>query len=241
MRTRKHPVLVITMCMMLSFVYGALTVKYKIFPFHQLKALKDSTSANASTRSRLAYNDYYYHKKSFFDQHKGQYYDIVFIGDSITDGAEWQDMFPSRKIANRGIGGDRTDGLLNRLEHIYSTAASKAFIMIGVNDFVSGISVTGAFNNYKKIISALTARGIKVYIQSTILVGERKKRLNKKIIALNKRLQKLADQIDTVTYIDLNKGLAADSLLQAKYTRDDLHINGAGYAVWKDIIKTYVQ
>ena len=241
MWTRKHPVLVISMCMMLSFVYGALTVKYKIFPFHQLKALKDSASANASTKSRLSYRDYYYHKKSFFDQHKGQHYDIVFVGDSITDGAEWQDMFPSWKIANRGIDGDRTDGLLRRLEHIYSTSATKAFIMIGVNDFASGISVTDAFNNYRNIVIALTARGVKVYIQSTILVGERKKRLNKKIVALNKHLQKLADQIDTVTYIDLNKGLAPDSLLQAKYTRDDLHINGAGYAVWKDIIKTYIQ
>lgn len=241
MRARKkHLVLLMCLGMTMSFMYGALTVKYKIFPFHQLKALKNSTNANASSKPLQPFYDYYYDKKSFFDQLPKQEYDIVFVGDSIIDGAEWQDLFPSRKIANRGINGDRTDGLLERLEHVYATSAPSAFIMIGVNDFTSGVSGNKVYSNYKKIIRALTSRGIKVYIQSTLLVGESRKDVNKKIISLNKRLEKLASQNDAITFIDLNKALAPDSILQARFTRDDLHLNGAGYVIWSNIIKSYI-
>jgi len=120
--------MVIAVCAsMLSFTYGVVTVQYKVFPFEQIRSIKQTVSPSPSPR----YSDYFYHKKSFFEQHGEHNYDVVFIGDSITDGAEWEDLFPSLKIANRGIGGDRTDGVLKRLDSIYSTSASRAFIMIG--------------------------------------------------------------------------------------------------------------
>lgn len=181
------------------------------------------------------------HKKSFFEQHGEHNYDLVFIGDSITDGAEWEDLFPNLKIANRGIGGDRTDGVLKRLESIYSTSADRAFIMIGINDFNSGMSVDEVFENYKTIVSQLVEHGMKVYIQSTIFAGKRLDKLNPKIEALNERLSLFATTKESITYIDLNAGLAKNSLLNPIYSRDDVHLNGNGYAVWKSIIRPYIQ
>ena len=61
---------------------------------NEKQSVKPSASAN------LDHSDYFYHKKSFFDRHGGHEYDAVFIGDSITDGAEWKELFPSLKIAN---------------------------------------------------------------------------------------------------------------------------------------------
>jgi len=78
---------------------------------------------------------------SFYEQHGNHDYDIVFIGDSLTDSAEWEDLFPSSNIANRGIGGDRTNGVLKRMNSIYSTNASKAFIMLGINDLKFGSNI----------------------------------------------------------------------------------------------------
>lgn len=75
---------------------------------------------------------YYQHKKQRFESYKTKA-DIVMVGDSITDGAEWHEMFPQLNIVNRGISGDTTVGVLNRLEGITQTQAKKAFIMIGVN------------------------------------------------------------------------------------------------------------
>ncbi len=166
---------------------------------------------------------------------------MVFIGDSITDRAEWEDLFPSLKIANRGIGTDRTDGVLKRLESIYSTSADRAFIMIGINDFASGASVDEVFENYRTIVNQLVEHGMKVYIQSTIFAGKRREDLNTKIVELNERLELLATKHNSITYIDLNAGLAKDSLLNSMYSRDDVHLNANGYTVWKNIISPYVQ
>lgn len=232
--------IVIAVCTsVLSFIYGVVTVQYKIFPFEQLRAIKQIASPSPSPSP--SYSDYFYHKKSFFEQHGRHNYDVVFIGDSITDGAEWEDLFPSLKIANRGIGGDRADGVLKRIDSIYSTSASRAFIMIGINDFNSGMSVDEVFENYRNIVDKLSKHGMRIYIQSTILAGKRLENLNIQIMELNKKLELLATQDDSITYIDLNTGLAKDSLLNPIYSRDDVHLNGNGYAVWKEIISQYVQ
>ena len=232
MKSNKFFVIAICTSMFLS---GVVVVYYKNFLFEQLKVIKQI--ANPIPK----YTDYSCDKKSFIEQHSGHNYDVVFIGDSNTYGAEWQELFPSLRIANRGINGDRTDGVIKRLESIYSTSASKAFIMIGINDFYYGMSVNEVFDNYKNIVSKLVDHGMEVYIQSTIFAGKRNKGLNKRIMALNERLQILAKQTDSVTYIDINVGLAPDSLLKKWYTWDDIHLNGDGYAIWKELIKSYLQ
>jgi lysophospholipase L1-like esterase len=237
MRSRKR--VVIGICAIVtfacSFLYGVMTVEYKIFPFEQLRAIKQLVSPSPS------YLDHFYHKKSYFEQHGRHDSDVVFIGDSITEGVAWEDLFPSLKIANRGITGDRTDGVLNRLDSIYSTNARKAFIMIGINDFADGAEVNDVLENYRSIVSNLVAHGMRPYVQSTILAGNQYAELNIKIMALNDQLKKMAAENKTVTYIDLNAGLAKGSVLDSKYSRDGIHLNGSGYAVWKDIIKSYLR
>lgn len=235
MRSSKFLVIAVCVCMFLSFIYGVATVQYQIFPFEQLRALKQIASPSSG------FSDYFHHKKSFFEHHSGDNYDVVFIGDSIIDSAEWQDLFPSLKIANRGINRDTTDGVLHRLESIYSTSAPKAFIMIGINDLMAEISVNEVFDNYKNIVDKLVTHGMEVYIQSTLLVGKPREKMNKEVMVLNERLQLLAKQTDSVTYIDLNVGMTRNSLLDTKYSRDGLHINGDGYAIWKERIKSYLQ
>ncbi len=227
-----------------------ITVQYKVFPFRQLKSIKNTFNSNSSinakqiakpsTNATLGHSDYFYHKKSFFDQHGGREYDVVFIGDSITDYAEWKDLFPSLKIANHGIASDRTDGVLKRMDSIYSTNAIKAFIMIGINDFFHGAEVNTVVENYNTIIKKLVGHGMQVYVQSTILAGKQKAQLNIKIKDLNEQLKKIADTNESVTYIDLNKSLAKDSFLIPTYSRDGVHLNGTGYAVWKKLIENYL-
>lgn len=222
----------------MSFLYGVITAQYKVFPFDLLRSIKQAIGL---TEKKLSYSDYYYRKKSFFEQFGQRNYDVVFIGDSLTDGAEWKDLFPYLKIANRGISGDRTDGLLKRLDSIYSTSAEKAFIMIGVNDFFSGVSVNDVFKNYKTIVKKIVSHRIKTYIQSTIFAGQRYQALNSKVLKLNRKLQTLAVESDFVTYIDLNEGLSSNFSLNPIYSSDGIHLNAKGYSVWKKRIESYVQ
>ncbi len=238
MKATKITIFIMISLMAMSFTYGVITVQYEVFPYELLRKIKQSVGLTIKTE--LSHSGYYYRKKSFFEQFGKHDYDVVFIGDSLTDGAEWEDLFPSLKIANRGISGDRTDGILKRLENIYATSAEKAFIMVGINDFFSGVPVNDVFANYKTIVDRLTSHRMKIYIQSTILAGQRYPALNSKILELNEKLQRLADESESVTYIDLNAGLSTDLSLNPRYSEDGIHLNGKGYSVWKKMIVDYI-
>lgn len=239
MKIDKTAAIAACICMLFSFAYGVVTVKYQVFPYRLLNTLHDIVSPESNLTP--AHNNYFYEKKSFFEQHGTHDNDIVFVGDSITEGAEWEDLFPSLRIANRGIGRDRTDGVLERMDSIYSTNASKAFIMIGVNDFSAGAEVDDVVRNYTEILDGLVAHNMHAYIQSTLLTGNGLLKLNPKIRVLNHKLKAIAASSSSITYIDLNLGLADNSLLSTKYSSDGLHLNGSGYAVWKNLIEPYLE
>ena len=210
MKSKKLAIFVIFTGMLFSFNHGMATIKYKVFPYKQLQLIKKNLGMGPGPSHSGIYRD----KKSFFEKHGRNGYDAVFIGDSRTDGAEWQEMFPSIKVANRGISGNRAEGVMDQLDSILSTSAAKAFIMVGINDISRGMSVYKVFNTYKNIVGKLVDHGMHVYVQSSILSGKRREYLNKNLIALNEKLRLFANQTDSVTYIDINVGLTQDSLLK---------------------------
>ena len=53
---------------------------------------------------------------------------IVFLGDSMTDNGNWKDLFPHEHVINMGIGGDTTQGLLNRLPQVIRLKPKKIFL-----------------------------------------------------------------------------------------------------------------
>ena len=161
------------------------------------------------------------------------------IGDSITDGAEWHELLKSNDVVNRGIGGDTTKGVLNRMSSITSSNAQIAFIMIGINDISRGESVNDIYKNYKEIIKNLKVSQITPYIQSTILANGNAVNLNSSIAELNEKLKLLASE-EGLIYIDLNKGLSPNGALKNEFTRDGVHLNGKGYSVWKSLIAPYI-
>lgn len=188
-------------------------------------------------------SSYWMEKKSFFDA-LGAYASTVMIGDSLTDGAEWKEMFPGVAVVNRGIDGDTTAGVLRRMDAITSARARKAFVMIGINDFKEGRTVDAVFQDYGSIVSRLEKAGMRVFVQSTLLCNEAKAgwiscvRIQGKLRELNRRLSGLASA--TVTYIDINAGLTGPEGLRPDLTYDGVHLNGEGYRIWRDEISKFV-
>ena len=229
----------------ISFGYGMATYKYKVFPYKQIKWLtnhlgeSEPNRNNARATMNSAVN--YINRTSFFEIN-GIQAKIVMIGDSITDEAEWNELFPNQSIVNRGIDGDTTKGVLNRMNSILATKAKKAFIMLGHNDLSrnENQTVENVFYSYEKILTQLKTNGIIPYIQSTLLSGEQYRALNEKINELNVRLAALC-QKEGLVYIDLNSTFAKDGVLNSSYSNDDVHLNGEGYLIWKDQIKKYLE
>jgi hypothetical protein len=228
-----------------AYGLGLVTGRYRIFPYQIIKHAKNTLidkekpNSKASEKKEIS-RIYHLNKKSFF-KINGAKSDIVMIGDSLTDGAEWRELFPNISIVNRGIGGDTTKGVLNRMESIFSTNAKKAFIMIGLVDLVRNISADETFNNYKKIVSQLRQHGIRPYIQSVLLLGDKFAHRNKHIVKLNLKLRELSEE-ENIVFIDLNKVLSENGKLRESFlSEDDIHLTGEGYSVWKNSIKKYIQ
>jgi lysophospholipase L1-like esterase len=228
--------------LILAFVWGYLAAAHKLFPYRQIEAARAYFAARSNETPQPS--AYWLEKSSFFEAF-GARASVVMIGDSITDGAEWGEMFPGATTANRGIDGDTTDGVLRRMEGIKSVRAKKAFIMIGINDFGrAGRTVDAVFDDYRKIVSQLEQSGMKVFIQSTLSCNEAKAAwiacaaIQEKIRGLNRRLASLAS--GGVAFIDINADLAGEGGLKPELTYDGVHLNGDGYRIWKREISKFV-
>lgn len=188
-------------------------------------------------------SSYWLERKSFFDTF-GTYASIVMVGDSLTDGAEWREMFPGVAVVNRGVDGDTTAGVLRRMESIASARARKAFVMVGINDFKEGRTVEAVFEDYRTIVSALGKSGMKVFVQSTLMCNVAKAEwisctaIQGRIRELNGRLAGLASP--NVVFIDINVRLAGAGGLKPDLTYDGVHLNGEGYRIWRDEISKFV-
>jgi len=190
-------------------------------------------------------HDAYWHERVSFFEKLGSKADIVMVGDSLIDGAEWHELFPGAAIANRGISGDTTGGVLERMDGIVSVGARKAFVMIGINDFTdTDLTVEAVFDNYRRIIARLEHSGARVFVQSTLMCNEKKAAwtscaaANAKIGRLNGKLAGLASA--KVAFVDINRGLAGPGGLRDELTYDGVHLNGDGYRIWRDEIAPFV-
>lgn len=200
-------------------------------------------------QSEKKFSEYYYHKKTHFESLPNTEDEIIFLGNSITDGGEWAEMFNDLRIKNRGISGDITEGVLLRLKEVTDSKPLKVFIMIGVNDLSKNISITQILYNYEDIIKSIksTSSQTKIYVQSILPVNPDftrfKNHTNKteQIMALNSDLVKIA-QIHRVEFIDLFSVFKNGSNhMDKKYTIDGLHLNGEGYKLWKSTIEHLVK
>lgn len=210
-----------------TLVYGAAVWKYKMFPYEPIQQLKYKI---------MTKNKHYHDRVEFFKRSnpKSSY---VMLGDSITEEGHWNELMGRSDIANRGISGDTTAGLLDRMEYLGSHPKI-CFIMIGVNDLSRGLSVEEVFHNYVTIIHTLTSQKITPVIQSILLTD--RPGLNPKIIVLNRKLKHFA-QSNKIRFIDLNKRLAPEGVLSDIYTVDGQHLNAQGYTVWGEMLKGDMQ
>jgi len=198
----------------------------------------------------LAQGEYYDQRRSLFEVLPIRSSDIVFLGNSITDGGEWAELFDNRHVRNRGISGDQTGWMLGRLDPILAGHPKRLFLMIGTNDLAVGISPDEVVANIARIIERFQteSRWTRLFVQSILPVNGRDFSKFKghyahadAIVETNRLLQALCEE-KGVTYVDLWPALAnADGLLDSRYTNDGLHLVGEGYLVWRDALKPYVK
>lgn len=204
-----------------------------------------SFSANPVERS-----EYWRQRVSLFDKLPVTPNDIVFLGNSITDGGEFAELFNNPKIKNRGINSDEISGVTERVGQILSGSPSKIFLLIGINDVSHNLSVETLRKWYENLVRKIRKESpeTKLYLQSVMPINNdfgRYKNLKDKeqtIILFNKEIKKIAAENDA-KYVDLWNVLteAGSDKLKPAFTNDGLHLTGDGYVAWVDYIKQFVE
>ena len=178
---------------------------------------------------------------------------IVFLGDSITDFYPLDQYYNTLNLAtyNRGIGGDTTQGVLDRLKvSAFDIAPSKIVLMIGANDVYGGQKDNAyIIDKYNKILTQIKQKlpTTQVFCMSVVSQSQKMKdyfedaqlvptKINQ-IIQLNAQIKNLAQQY-AYTYVDLfSLTVVEDNYLNPNYTDDGLHLNANGFMVWTDLLK----
>ncbi|NCT93574.1 MAG: sialate O-acetylesterase [Chitinophagaceae bacterium] len=170
--------------------------------------------------------------------------DIIFLGNSITAGTEWAELLGMPNVRNRGISSDISFGVLERLDEVTEGKPAKVFILIGINDISRNIPDSLILQNYRRIIARIKLESptTQIYFHTLLPVNNTftqfKNHYNKDehIQYVNTELKKIAAE-EKIGLIDLHPNfLDADMRLDSRYTVDGLHLNAAGYQVWKKIL-----
>lgn len=191
--------------------------------------------------------------KSKLESIKVQDENIVFFGDSITEGYNVKEFFDEYRVVNSGISGNTTKDLINRIDNdLYDYNPSVVIIQIGTNDLRAGIKDEEIINNLKTIIKGIrkNRKNSSILIESIYPLNrdmdtEYWKDVNpdynnKHIIKLNKDIKKLC-KIEHIKYIDVYTSLLDDNKnLKEVYSKEGLHLTDLGYYKVTKIIKKYL-
>ncbi|MCA9170396.1 MAG: G-D-S-L family lipolytic protein, partial [Planctomycetales bacterium] len=163
---------------------------------------------------------------------------VVFLGDSITQG--WGDdfgqMFPGLKLANRGISGDTTRGMLIRLQDdVLSLKPTAVVLLMGTNDLEEQAEPAQIASNLKLIIAELKQHNpqLPIVLCQVFPSSGSKKRPADKIRQINQLYVAAVKGDPQITVVD-TWTLFADAKGDAKPEEfpDLLHPNAVGYLKW---------
>lgn len=207
------------------------------------------SSVFISNGQNRRFSTYYEQRKSLFEVLPDTKGEIIFLGNSITDGGEWAELFGNKKVKNRGISGDKTDGVLFRLDEVTKSQPKMVFLLIGINDLAHGTSKDSVFQNICTIAQKIrkVSPKTKVFIQSILPInpvyGLFQTHTNKtpEVLWINGQLKRWCEK-EQFEFVDLfSQFKCTDSnLLNPELTNDGLHLKGEGYILWAKIIKQYL-
>lgn len=182
---------------------------------------------NTNSRFVTSYHEYRLKKLMSDNNH----YDIVFMGDSITEGGDFEKVLKGSK--NAGIIGDfiyNTEDVVS-IVSIYNP--KKVYLMIGANS-LNYFSCEECERQYKSLIKLITTTlpNTEIVVESVLP----KSFTDDKIVRFNEFLKSVCAEYG-LRYADLYSMYSVDGLLPPTVTEDGVHLSPSGYNKWYEFIK----
>ncbi|MDR0261847.1 MAG: GDSL-type esterase/lipase family protein [Sphingobacterium sp.] len=212
-----------------------------------LSVFSQSLSAQETKIDSSYANWYYQQRMAYFEQSPTMKGAIVFLGNSITERAEWQELLADSRypVLNRGIGGDNSFGILARIDEVLRGRPRAIFLMDGINDQFRKLPQEVSVNNYKRIIKRIKKISPKtlIYLQSALPINEGltkepyTKGRNVLVPILNEKLRQLAAD-ENIPFVDLCPLFQdKEGKLSAIYSADGVHLIPSAYIKWVQLLK----
>lgn len=178
--------------------------------------------------------------------------DVLLVGDSIMIqwGASWAKQFPERKAVNIGIGGDKTQNVLWRLDHggVDGLQPKTIVLMIGNNNmfFTPETGVAAAAKGVETCARNLREKfpDADLIVAKILPCHAPKNRFYEDILLTNAEIDKLNLGADPkIRVLDLTADfLNPDGTIkQALYTPDNIHLSPEGYAAYAARLKPLLE
>ena len=190
------------------------------------------------SKDNKQYEQYYQYKLKMYEEENALYddyeVDVVFLGDSLTDGYNLNKYYPDYLVSNRGISGDTTFGLEGRLKvSAYDLKPKVIVMLIGVNNIKS------MFDNYENILIGLKENlpDTKVALVSLTPMSGWLAHNNDLACINNAKIEILASKYG-YEYINLFNHMfdMNTNKLYEEYTNDGLHFVEKGYEVITSVV-----
>jgi len=172
--------------------------------------------------------------------------ETIMLGNSLTEFGNWRQLLADSSAVNRGIAGDNTFGMLERLPEVIARRPERLFIEAGINDIGQGVPVGLIVGNIRSIVQYVRVKspGTRVYVVSVLptneFAGKAYPQLagkNEVVREVDRRLQDMAAST-AYAYIDV-ANLVTDRTgnLDKRYARaDGVHLNAEGYTAWVSLM-----
>ena len=227
MSKKKKLILIISIVLIAVVVVSSLIVVF------------DYVSKCKEKRDReLAIKQYREAKISLYQQENAMYddyeVDVAFLGDSLTDLYDVKSYYSQYTVVNRGVGGDKTFDLENRLKvSVYDLKPKVAVMLIGANNFST------MFENYERIVSSLKTNlpNTDIVLLSLTAMRDVWGRNNELACFNNVKIELIAQKYNC-TFVDMFTPLfdLNTNGIYPEYTTDGGHLTDKGYEAVTNIL-----
>ena len=195
---------------------------------------KSPTKSIVKTPEKTEHQIIFEIRESLFKELQAKPNQNIFIGHSLIQYANWDELIPNENIENRGIGGAFIPDITKILASQINSKPKAIFLMAGINDIGNNIPVEKIKSDYLELFSLMKKNpNVKFYYLS-ILPS------NPERLSIIKELNSFAQNqcTDNITYIDVFTPFSeSDGTFIKKYTIDDVHLSGRGYIKLSEILK----
>lgn len=225
---RKKKILIVLGCIILAAAIGLGVYHFAVKLPEQKKQEELAT----------LFREHYENRIALFAEENKKYspgeVDVVFLGDSLTEGYDLNTYYPQYITVNRGIGGDTTHGLWERLEvSAYELEPKIVVMLIGANNFDT------MFERYEDIVKGLRENlpDTHIVLVSLTSMGKEWGRNNQKAAFNNAKIKLIAER-NGCTFVDMFSPLLNDATNEIfpEYTSDGGHLTAEGYQVFTDTL-----